>query len=94
MPTVILQFTDNATFEVDDNGFLYITPSGGKTVIKNDLIIRDDVSNDTVVRFMIPLITVLFLVMGPYNHNDTCQWSNIFNGGNVGIGNEHSKYIT
>jgi hypothetical protein len=41
---------DYATLSVDDNGHLTFTPSGGKTIVKNDLIIQDDVSSDTVVQ--------------------------------------------
>ena len=80
--------TDNATFEVDDNGFLYITPSGGKTVIKNDLIIRDDVSNDTVVQLYDSSDDGV--ISGYANNSITttihANGATFFNGGNVGIG--------
>ena len=80
--------SDNATFEVDDNGYLYITPSGGKTVIKNDLIVRDDVSNDTVVQIYDSSDDGV--ISGYANNSITttihANGSTFFNGGNVGIG--------
>jgi hypothetical protein len=82
--------TDNATFEVDDNGFLYIKPSGGKTVIKNDLIIRDDVSNDTVVQLYDSSDDGV--ISGYANNQITttihANGTTFFNGGNVAIGTQ------
>ena len=82
--------SDNATFEVDDNGYLYITPSGGKTVIKNDLIVRDDSSNDTVVQIYDSSDDGV--ISGYANNTITttihANGSTFFNGGNVGIGTE------
>ena len=84
--------SDNATLEVDDNGYLYITPSGGKTVIKNDLIIRDDVSNDTVVQIYDSSDDGV--IAGYANNSITttihANGTSFFNGGTVAIGKETS----
>ena len=79
---------DYATISVDDNGHLTFAPSGGKTIVKNDLIIQDDVSSDTVVQIYDSSDDG---VLSGYANNSItttihANGSTFFNGGNVGIG--------
>ena len=79
---------DYATISVDDFGHLTFAPSGGKTIVKNDLIIQDDVSSDTVVQIYDSSDDG---VLSGYANNSItttihANGSTFFNGGNVGIG--------
>lgn len=85
---------DNATIGVDDNGHLTFTPSGGKTIVKNDLIIQDDVSTDTVVQIFDSSDDG---VIAGYANNTKkttihANGTTFFNGGNVAIGGEAAAY--
>ena len=79
---------DYATISVDDFGHLTFAPSGGKTIVKNDLIIQDDVSSDTVVQIYDSSDDGV--IAGYANNSITttihANGSTFFNGGNVGIG--------
>jgi hypothetical protein len=86
--------SDSATIAVDDNGFLTLTPSGEKTIIKHDLIVQDDVSTDTIVQIFDSSDDG---VIAGYANNVKkttihANGTSFFNGGNVAIGGEAAGY--
>jgi hypothetical protein len=86
--------SDSATIAVDDSGFLTFTPSGGKTIVKNDLIIQDDVSSDTVVQIFDSSDDGV--IAGYANNVITTKihanGTSYFNGGSVAIGAESAGH--
>lgn len=80
--------SDNATIGVDDDGHLTVTPSGGKTKIKGDLLVRDENEEKTIVQIYDNSDDGVISGYAANSITTTihANGTSFFNGGNVAIG--------